>query len=488
MTPSILLIEDDNTTRLSMTAWLHSAGFHVIQAADAAHGLDAFLHNTPDLVLLDLGLYGRGEGDGMDVLRRIKATRPAVPVIIVSARTHISDAIDAFKAGAWDYIVKPIVSTSVFINTLRNCLAQVQLQQRVHEIQDHLYQLIENLPVIIFIINANLEFEFLNQSTQPILGYAPQDILQSPRSFLRYIVAEDRGKFLHTLRSCFRLHSPPFCLDFRFIHKDGYQIFLQAQSITGFKDEEHFPDRLEGMITDVTRYSYLDNLLVQNEKLNLLSTMTEEVAHEIRNPLVSLGGCARKLRSVYPESTETEVILQECTRLERLVQRITAYQEPLTVTWEYCSVSAAVALALRLLSRRIGRKGLRCDVRNADLCPAVWADQELVHRIFMTLIAQAVEVACDQGRMYIEARHSHDAVYIDITIKSVCGHVPEHYAQLSPFGEKGNSSLSLCYKLLKHIHGHLHVQQNGELARMSVTLLKHQLSLQQAQETAAALS
>lgn len=89
---------------------------------------------------------------------------------------------------------------------------------------------------------------------------------------------------------------------------------------------------------DVTRHSYLDSLLLQNEKLNLLTTMTEEVAHEIRNPLVSLGGYARKLRAAYPEAVETEIILQECTRLERLVQRIATYQEPLTVTWKYCSV------------------------------------------------------------------------------------------------------------------------------------------------------
>lgn len=474
MTPSILLLEQNNAVRASMAAQLRTAAFHVVQAADAGQGMDMFLHATPDLVLLDLAVQDHGKKKGMHVLRAMKAARPLVPVLVMSDQPHIAAAVEAVNAGAWDYVVKPIASMDVLINSLRNCLTQTRLQQRVHETQSHLYQLVENLPIIIFIINANLEFEFLNQSTQHILGYAPQDILHAPRSFLRCIVPEDRGKFLHALRSSFRLAAPPFRLDFRFIHKDGYHVFLQAQSIAGFKKEHHSTGRLEGMIMDVTRHSYLDSLLLQNEKLNLLTTMTEEVAHEIRNPLVSLGGYARKLRAAYPEAVETEIILQECTRLERLVQRIATYQEPLTVTWKYCSVFAAVALAMRLLSRRIGRKGIHCDVRIPDNCPTVWADQELVHRVFMTLIAQSVDLICDQGRLCIEAHHSHEAVHVEVAMTSVSRHIPAPNTLLLPFGEPENSGLALCYKLLKHIHGHLHIHQNGEQAHMSVVLPRHQ--------------
>lgn len=95
MSQSVLIIEDDVAARLSMVTWLRGAGFHVTQAIDALEGMDAFLQDTPDLVLLDLGIAGEG---GMGLLRRMKAVHPAVPVIIVSGRTHISDAIDAFKA------------------------------------------------------------------------------------------------------------------------------------------------------------------------------------------------------------------------------------------------------------------------------------------------------------------------------------------------------------------------------------------------------
>lgn len=476
MPQSILIIEDDAAARLSMVVWLRSAGFGVVQTEDAHGGLEAFLRDTPDLVLLDLGIAGPDGEDGMGLLRRMKAARPAVPVIIVSGRTHISDAIEAFKAGAWDYVAKPITSMDVFINGLHNCLAQARLQQRVHETQEHLYQLIQNLPVIIFSINANLEFEFLNQSTEAILGYPPHEILESPRPFLRCIVPEDRRKFLTTLRSSFRPGSPPFRLDFRFTHKDGYQVFLQAQSLA-YPAQRHRPvDRLEGMIMDVTRHSYLDKLLLQNEKLNMLNTMTEEVAHEIRNPLVSLGGFARKLRATFPTAVETEVILQECTRLERLVQRITAYQEPLAVSRGRCSVPATVALGMRLLSRRIESRGIRHDIRIADSLPAVWGDQELLHRIFMTVIAQAVDVACNHGHIGIEAHHSHDLVHVSVTIRPVRTSLPAPNALLLPFGEAENPSLSLCYRLLEYIHGHLHVDQAGDQTRITVTLPKYRLA------------
>ena len=149
MPQSILIIEDDAAVRTSMALGLADAGFDVLEAAEAAAAMGLFLRAAPDLVLLDLGIGGE---DGMVLLRNMKKVRPATPVVIVSGRTHISDAIEAFKAGAWDYVTKPIASLEVFINGLRNCLAQTRLHQRVQDTQEQLFRLVQNLPVIIFII------------------------------------------------------------------------------------------------------------------------------------------------------------------------------------------------------------------------------------------------------------------------------------------------------------------------------------------------
>ncbi len=476
MSQSILIIEDDVVVRASLVSWLEDAGFCTQGASSANEGMALFERNTPDLVLLDLGI---GDADGMDLLRLMKKRHPGTPVIIVSGRTHITDAIEAFKAGAWDYVTKPIPSLEVFTNSLRNCLAQSQLQIRVQEAQEHLHDLIQNLPVIIFIINRDLEFEFLNQTTEQILGYAPRDIMDSPKSFLKCIASEDRGRFLDALKRSFEPGADPFRLEFRFLHQKGYQVFLQAQSIAHNPRTTDMADRVEGMIMDVTRHSYMDKILLQNEKLNMLRTMTEEVAHEIRNPLVSLGGFARKLRARFPEALETEIILEECTRLERLVQRINAYLEPIEVNLTGCSIPATLAFILRLLSSRLERLGITCAVRIPENMPHIHADQEFLHRIFMYLISQSAEIMDQTGRIDISAAQSNDLVHVTLSLSSVRVPLPSQDRLLMPFEGGENPNLATCYRLIERLHGHLHVEQSNGHALITLTFLKYQHKLPQ---------
>jgi len=473
MPQSILIIEDDETVRSSLALALKDANFDVAEAADASQAMHQFLHRPPDLVLLDLGITG---DDDMVMLRSMKKVRPGTPVIIVSGRTHITDAIEAFKAGAWDYVTKPIASMDVFINSLHNCLAQVRLQRRVQDTQEHLFRLIQNLPVIIFIINRNLEFEFLNQTTEQILGYSPQEILESPKPFLKCVVPEDRKKFLDTLKKSFEPAAGEFRLEFRFLHKKGYPVSLQAQSIIYPQEDGAASDRVEGMIMDVTRNSYLDKLLLQNEKLNMLRIITEEVAHEIRNPLVALGGFARQLRVRYPEALETKVMLEECNRLERLVQRISTYLEPMEVHLADCSLPATLAFILRLLSSRLEGKAITCAVDLDDKLDPVLADQEFLHRIFIYLIGHSADIVEQSGTIRIAASNSDSLVQVTLAADPVHIVRRAQNRRIMPFGDE-DANLAICYRLVERIGGHLHMEHMDSTALFTVSIPKYPYAL-----------
>jgi PAS domain S-box-containing protein len=467
MPQSILIIEDNPSFRDFLAMGLDDAGFRTLEAADAAEAMRIFLNQSPDLVLLDLGIGGE---NGMTMLGSMKKVRPGIPVIIVSGRTQINDAIEAFKAGAWDYVTKPIMSLEVFINGVRNCLAQTMLEQRVQNTQEHLFRLIQNLPVIIFIINRDLEFEFLNQTTEQILGYSPQEILQSPRPFLKCIHPADRKNFTDALKRGLGPDATEFRLEFRFQHKKGYQISLLAQSIGYPLAPGALPDRVEGMILDVTRTSYMDKILLQNEKLSLLRLMTEEVAHEIRNPLVSLGGFARQLRARFPEALETEVILEECGRLERLVQRIGAYLEPMHVALTSCLIPSTLAFAMRLLSSRLERKSVTCAIDMDDALPAVLADQELLHRIFIYLIAHGADIVDPAGNMRITTSQDAGLVHVHMSMEPVRPEYPAGSNRLIMPFEDEEMNLAMCFRLVERIGGHLHIERAGNAAVMTLSL------------------
>lgn len=460
MSPSILIIKEPKPSQELRTA-LHSEGYSVREAHNAADGMRSFLHNSPDLVLLDLSL------DGMQLLHDMKNARGSVPIIALSQYSSVNDAVSAFKAGAWDYITTPIANMQVFINSLRNCLSQSRLRKRVQESQQHLFLLIQNLPVIIFIINRNLEFEFLSQATERILGYTHQEILQSPKSFLRCIVPEDRKKFLNGLRQAMHAEGQQRRLDFRFRHKKGYQVFLQAQSIIRPERNIALPEYLEGMLLDVTRSTYMDSLLHQNEKLEMLRSMTEDVAHEIRNPLVSLGGFARQLRAKFPQALETEVILKECARLERLLQRMNAYLEPLHIELKPCSLSAALAFAIRLLRNRLERKAIQFEI-NGD-CAPVCADQEFLHRVFIYILGYAATILQPHGTLDIQSAQSQDLAYVIVTCTPVVGTPADENKLFMPI-EDSAQNLSICYRLVERMHGRLHLERLESTARITLSL------------------
>jgi DNA-binding NtrC family response regulator len=100
----LLIVDDEASIRDMLAFFFHKRGFEVQTASNFTEGLAAALRSTPDLVLSDIKMP---DGNGLDLLRKIKAESPKTPVIMITAHTSTPDAIEAMKAGAVDYIAKP---------------------------------------------------------------------------------------------------------------------------------------------------------------------------------------------------------------------------------------------------------------------------------------------------------------------------------------------------------------------------------------------
>ncbi len=100
----ILIIDDEAGIRDSLETLLTLEGFRVDLAGDGITGLDQLTRNTYDLLLLDLALPGES---GIDLLPRIRALVPDLPVIMITAYGTVGNVVDAIRAGASNFVQKP---------------------------------------------------------------------------------------------------------------------------------------------------------------------------------------------------------------------------------------------------------------------------------------------------------------------------------------------------------------------------------------------
>jgi DNA-binding NtrC family response regulator len=108
--PTILIVEDEAKMRRLLELNLAEDGFATLSAGDAETGLKLFGENTVNLVLTDLKLPSMS---GLDFLHAIKRQSAALPVVVMTAFGTVETAVDAMKAGASDYILKPFSLTEM---------------------------------------------------------------------------------------------------------------------------------------------------------------------------------------------------------------------------------------------------------------------------------------------------------------------------------------------------------------------------------------
>jgi DNA-binding response OmpR family regulator len=100
----LLIVEDDEGIRVPLSRALEREGYAVEGAADGETALARVDADEPDLVIIDVGLPGI---DGLEVCRRIRARRTALPIIFLTAQDGELDVVDGLDAGADDYVTKP---------------------------------------------------------------------------------------------------------------------------------------------------------------------------------------------------------------------------------------------------------------------------------------------------------------------------------------------------------------------------------------------
>jgi DNA-binding NtrC family response regulator len=124
---SVLLVDDEAVFREDMAAMLRDEGYDCDTAAGGEEALARLAEQTPDVILCDLVMPGIS---GVELISRIATIVPQTPIIIVTAHATLETAVGAFRAGAVDYIIKPVLAEDLF-QKIGRCVEQSQIEREL---------------------------------------------------------------------------------------------------------------------------------------------------------------------------------------------------------------------------------------------------------------------------------------------------------------------------------------------------------------------
>jgi two-component system, NtrC family, response regulator AtoC len=130
----ILVVDDESNARNALAEILKEEGYSVETAADGFKGLARFNEFGPDVVLTDLKMPGM---DGVELLGKIHGTDPNVAVIVTTAFGAVDTAVSAMRAGAVDYLTKPI-NTAELLLVIERALEQSRLRRETRDLRTQL--------------------------------------------------------------------------------------------------------------------------------------------------------------------------------------------------------------------------------------------------------------------------------------------------------------------------------------------------------------
>ena len=459
----ILVVDDEPSGVEAVADFLSIEGYQPLVCSHPQEVLAAFKKGRFSLGFVDINLP---DMSGLELASKLKEIDPHIEIVFMTGYGTFDNAVEAIKIGAYDYLRKPFG-----INELSLCLRRFQERQALTERLEHserrYFSLVQSIPTIIFVIHDDLRLDFINSASEPILGYLPEEAMADANWLIKIIHAEDRARVRGLLTSAFKSKDSRFSTECRLTHKEGHIIHAIIKSIPHKTESQ----KLQGLIVDISDRIFLERARLQDENVKILSAISEEVAHEIRNPLVSIGGFARRLKRKLPDLPEGDIILRESQRLEKILQRIIEYLRPTEFNCEDCSIRGVLTECLELLGPDMEHKGVKGRLNLDSSLSPVYIDKDILAQIFTGLILNAVKEMDAGDTLYIRTFESRGNVNIEFKNSGPKTKGKRVDRVLMPFGEGYQGTvLPLSSRLLRQMGGFLSYSQEPNKMVFTVSL------------------
>jgi signal transduction histidine kinase len=292
--------------------------------------------------------------------------------------------------------------------------------------------------------------------------YGPlQGIVVAAIAALLYLVS---GNFDFT-----KLYWTDFSLRVAFLFLLAVPLGMLSQKLKTGKDKiEHLNKELQEYIEGLRD---IQGKLVQAEKLSAIGRLTADVAHEIRNPLTSIGGFARRLdKKLIPGSKEkeyAELIIFEVNRLERILRDVLAFSREPKANMEPQGINEVVKESIKTFSDICNEQSIRIEENLNGSLPPVLIDRDQIREAITNLISNAVDAMPTGGVLKVRTfmERMYEVNYVVVEVADTGSGISEEELNMifEPFyttkriGSGTGLGLSICKKIVDEHNGLIRV-------------------------------
>lgn len=238
-------------------------------------------------------------------------------------------------------------------------------------------------------------------------------------------------------------------------------------------------DRIELLNKDLSGYieelKYVQGKLIEAEKLSALGRLTADVAHEIRNPLTSVGGFAKRLnKKLMPGTQEKEysdIVVSEVDRLERILRDVLTFSREAKSQMTYQEINNTVEESLNSFTTVFNDKSLQIEKNLDALLPLILIDKDQVRQAVNNLLSNAVDATPEGGKITVNTlmHDLYNVHYIVVEVKDTgigisnekINMIFEPFYSTKEIGVGTGLGLSICKKIIDEHSGLITVESES---------------------------
>jgi PAS domain S-box-containing protein len=279
--------------------------------------------------------------------------------------------------------------------------------------------LVENVPLIVYRVLKDGTTEFINSYLTESLGYTIEEAVGDRGFWMEKICGlpiKEEGEI-----SMDSFHNGEEHRTERLVRDKKGRVLNFIDHAIPARDALGGVKWVDGIMLDITELKELQERALRTEEIRILGGISAHVAHEIRNPLISAGGFARRLRDSLPEADpkkkQADIIVQEVARLEDFLRVLFSSISPFELILTEVDLNRLVSGQLAALGDLMKTKGIDVTLDLVPGLPLIQADEPRLNQALENLIKHAIVSTPSGEKLAVSSSRLGDRVVIHLRHK-----------------------------------------------------------------------